>query len=114
VNHLRICALFVFAAGTAFAKDPDCTGTDAWPASMAFVHLKNAGLTNNDKVVFDKTKVTRVASEKIGKDLYRQVHRVQLTEKSGNAIEVITVNDASSVECSMGDVGVFVVSRHLP
>ncbi len=80
---------------------------------MAFVHLKNAGLTNNDRIDFPKTSVTRLASERIGKDLHRQVHRVRFFEKSGASLEVITVSDASSSECSMSGVDVFVVARHL-
>lgn len=104
--------LFLFSSLT-FAKDPDCTGVDQWPTSMAFVHLKNAGITDNNKLDFSKTKTVRLASEKIGKDLYRQVHRITFIEKSGNTIEVITVNEASKEECSMSDVDVFVVSQHL-
>ncbi len=80
---------------------------------MAFGHLKNAGITTNDKVDFTRTKSVRLASERIGKDLYRQLHRVTFTEKSGNIIEVITMSDASHEECSMGKVDVFVVARHL-
>lgn len=97
----------------AIANDPDCAGVDQWPTSMAFVHLKNAGMTDNYKLDFTKTKTIRLASEKIGKDLYRQIHQVIFTEKDGNTIEVITINDASSEECSMSGVGVFVIDKHL-
>lgn len=97
----------------AFAKDPDCTGVDRWPTKMAFLDLKDAGLTDNDKLDFSKTKTIRLASEKIGKDLYRQVHYIIFTEKSGNTIEVITSNEVSNEECSMSGVDVFVVKQHL-
>ncbi len=100
----RICAL---------AAQPECTGVERWPTSMAFVHLKNAGLTDNDKLDFSKTKTVRLASERIGKDLYRQIHHVVFTEKSGATIEVITASDASNEECSMSGVEVFVISRRL-
>ena len=100
-------------ASSAVVKDPDCTGVGSWAPSMAFVHLKNAGITDNDKLDFTKTKVVRLASEKIGNDLYRQLHRVTFTEKSGRIIEVITSNDASSQECSMSGVEVYVVSKRL-
>jgi len=96
-----------------FAKNPDCTGTERWPTAMAFVHLKNEGITDNSKIDFTKTKTVRLASEKIGKDLYRQVHHILFTQKDGTPIEVITINDASSVECSMSGVEVFVVSKRL-
>lgn len=64
--------------------DPDCAGVERWPA----------GIITNDKVDWAKTKTVRLASERVGKDLYRQVHRVTFTEGSGNTIEVITVSDA--------------------
>ena len=83
----------------AVAKHPDCAGVERWATSMAFVHLKNAGLTDNAKLDYSKTKTVRLASEKIGKDLYRQVHHVVFTEKTRRTIEVITANDASSEEC---------------
>jgi hypothetical protein len=75
------------------------------------VALTNAGITG--KIDWTKTRTTRIASEKIGKDLYRQVHRVRYVDTSSNVVEVITVNDVSSQECSEGGVEVFVVSKHL-
>ncbi len=90
---------------------PDCSGR--WPTIMTFVHLKNAGLTDNDKIDSSKTKTVRLASEKIGKKLFRQVYYVTFTEKSGHPVEAIAVHNASTDECSMSGVEVFVVSRHL-
>jgi hypothetical protein len=90
---------------------PDCSG--GWPTNMAFVHLKNAGLADNYSVDFSKTKTERLASEKVGKDLWHQVYHVTFTKKSGDAIDAIAVHDASQEECSMTGVEVFVVSRHL-
>jgi len=55
----------------------------------------------------------RLASERIDKDLYRQIYRITFRVKSGKDIEVITSSNASFDECSMGAVDVFVVSRHL-
>lgn len=109
---IAITLLFLFPS-LAFSKDPDCTGVKRWPTKMAFVHLKNAGLTDNNKLDFSKTKTIRLASEKIGNDLYRQIHHITFTEKSGNKIEVIASNEASNEECSMSGVDVFVVSQHL-
>lgn len=105
-----ICATLALPA---VAKHPDCAGVERWATSMAFVHLKNAGLTDNAKLDFTKTKTIRIASEKIGKDLYRQIHHVIFTEKTGHTIEVVTVNNASSDECSMSGVTVFVASQQL-
>lgn len=95
------------------AVAPDCSGVDRWPTSMAFVHLKNAGITSNEALDFAKTETTRLASEEIGENLYRQVHLIRFIEKSGRTIEVVTINDASSVECSMSGVEVFVIAKRL-
>jgi len=80
---------------------------------MAFVHLKNASVTDNQKIAFNKTQVKRLASEKLKQDLYHQIHLVTFHEKGGRTIQVITANDASSDECSAGPVDVYVVSSHL-
>jgi hypothetical protein len=95
------------------AKAPDCSGVEKWPTAMAFAHLKNAGITNNERLDFKRTKTTRLASEQIKDGLFRQIHYVTFTDKSGNKIEVITVNDASADECSMSGVNVYVISKHL-
>ncbi len=105
--------LISLLAPVAHADDPACAGTNNWAASMAFVHLKNAGLVNNQTIDFGKMDVKRIASDKIAKDLYRQVHLITFTEISGRKVEVITVSDASHEECSMGGVEVFVISRRL-
>ena len=94
-------------------KHPDCAGVERWSTSLAYAHLKNDGLAGPQTIDFKKTKTVRIASEQIGKDLFRQVHRVTFTKTTGEIIEVITVNDASSQECSMSGVEAYVVSKHL-
>ena len=112
-NLLAFLTLLLLSSSLAFAKDPDCTGVERWPTKMEFVQLKNSGVTDNNKLDFTKTKTVRLASEKIGENLYHQIHFVTFTEKSGKTIEVITVNDASNEECSMSAVDVFIVTKHL-
>jgi hypothetical protein len=80
---------------------------------MAFVYLKNAGLTDGTRTDPDKAVAVRLASEQTGKDLFRQIYRVTFPLASGGEIEVITSSEASNEECSMGPVDVFVVSQHL-
>jgi hypothetical protein len=115
MNRLGICAISIAAASlpAAAAKSPDCAGVERWATSMALVHLKNAGLVNSDSIDVKKTATVRLASEKIGKDLYRQIHYVVFTQKTGEKIQVITTNNASSEECSMSGVDVYVVSRKI-
>jgi hypothetical protein len=106
---LGIVGLLASSAG--IAKVPDCTGPEHWPASTAYVRLKDRGVLSSETVVFERVTSVRVASEKIGADLWRQVHRVRFPLKNKQVVQVLTVSDASSEECSMGDVDVFLVSR---
>ena len=92
---------------------PDCSGVDRWPTVMAFGELKNAGITDNQRLDFTRTKTTRLASEQVKEGLFRQLHHVTFVEKSGTNIEVITANDVSKEECSMSGVEVYVISKHL-
>lgn len=117
MRKLSLCVAFI-ASVSAIAQPraqrvhgPDCSG--GWPTNMTFVHLKNAGLADNESIDFSKTKTVRLASERIGKDLWRQVYHVTFTKKSGGIIEAIAVHNASSEECSMSGVEVFVVCKHL-
>src|SRR5215475_8016598 len=94
-----------------FAKDPDCGGPNHWPAAMVFAAMKNAKIVTNDQIDFNRTQATRIASEKIGPDLWRQVHLVRYFRRDGSALEAIAVSDSSQEECSMGDVQTFVISE---
>lgn len=107
---ITLAVLLQGSSACAGAKDPDCTDPDAWPSGMAFTHLKNAGIIQAGELDSAKTSVTRLASEKIGKNLYRQVHLVRFTKISGDELSAITVNEASTQECSMSGVDVYLVS----
>ena len=95
------------------AGSPECDGPDSWAARMAYVHLKNSGLTDDGALDFSRTRVFLLSSEEIGPDRYRQIHRVIFTNKTGQALQVLTSNEASSQECSMSGVHVFVISTQL-
>ncbi len=112
-NLLLFFSLFLLCSSVAMGKDPDCSGVERWPTKMAFVTLKNDAITDNYKLDFTKTTTVLLASEKIGGDLYRQIHYITFTEKSGKTIEVITINDVSHEECSMSAVDVYVVGKHI-
>ena len=87
--------------------DPDCAGPDRWAASMTFVQLKNAGVLTNEQVDLSKTTSVQIASQKIGRDLYRQVFKVTYVRKDGAVVQSIAVSDASKEECSMSGVTVY-------
>lgn len=80
---------------------------------MTLSLLQNAGITASRKIDFSKTTTTRIASQRIGRDLFHQVYDVVYTEQSGRKIEAIAVHDASNEECSMTGVELYVVSQHL-
>jgi hypothetical protein len=61
----------------------------------------------------DKNEAIPVVIEKIGKDLYRQVYDITWYSKSGDQFRAITINDASSQECSVSGVTMYVVSRRI-
>lgn len=105
-----MAAVLCASSGAAHAKNPECA---SWPTNMAFVHLKNAGMVSNGHTNPEKATAVRLASEKIGKDLYRQVYRISFPSDAGPEVEVITSSEASSEECSMSPVDVYVVSKHL-
>jgi hypothetical protein len=95
------------------AKSPDCTHPQSWPAQVTLVELKNAGLLKGKNSYYEASKVVRLASEKIGKDLYRQVHFITFTNKTGERIQTITINDADHEECSVDGGDVYVISKYI-
>ncbi|KVM61507.1 hypothetical protein WJ59_28260 [Burkholderia gladioli] len=94
----------------ALAAPPRC---ESWPINMGLVHLKNAGMTDPTELDESRTKAKLIAPEKVGKDLYRQVYDITYRERTGNTIEIITSSEASSEECLMSGVDVYVVSRKI-
>jgi hypothetical protein len=106
-------AAALLATTPALAKSPDCAGKGNWTASMVFVAMKNAKLLTNDQVDFDRTEVTRLASEQVKKGLWRQIHLVRYYRKDGTYLEAVAVNDASNDECSMSEVRTLVISEEL-
>ena len=111
MKFLPVLMLCTFPA--AAAEIPDCYGPDHWPANEAFVYMKNAGIVTNDQVDFKKTTSKKLSYEKIGKDLYRQVHLVTFERRDRKLLQAIVWSDASSEECSMGNAQVFVISQTL-
>lgn len=103
-------AMLAMPAAVALAKSLDCA---SWPKNMALVHLKNAGLIDIPSVIDAQTRAVRLAFEKIGKDLHQQVYDIIFHTSDGKTIEVITNSRASSEECSMSAVDVFVVSTKI-
>lgn len=110
----RLAAWLCLVPVLALAKVPDCTNPNAWPAGMALGQLQDVGLIKSaTDVDWKKVHVQRLASEQVDKGLWKQIHLITFTMKSGEQIEVITNHFASSQECSESDVEVFIVSKRL-
>jgi hypothetical protein len=107
----RLLILLLAAPSLCFARIPAGLPCASWPVNMAEATLQNAGILKIAQLDESKTKATPISLEKIGKDLYRQVFDVVLHARSGQEFHVITVNSASSTECSMSGVDVYWVSR---
>ena len=112
-HSAKLIALLACVAAPVSAKAPDCSGPERYPASEAYVYLKNAGVLTPEKVDFAHRKSRIVASQRIGKDLWRQVFHVTFPLKSGRKVETIVVSDASTEECSMSAPQIFLVSKQL-
>ena len=102
--------LSISACTSIKTKEPFCSGPENWPASMAYVKLKNAKIIKSP-IEPNKTKVSMIMSKKIGSDLYRQIHDVEYWDTMENYYRLFTISDASSEECSMSDVQVFLVDE---
>ncbi|TOM30018.1 hypothetical protein CGH78_24660 [Vibrio parahaemolyticus] len=93
------------------ANTPKCDLPTSWAANMAYVYLTNNNIFSKSEVLHGNTVVVRMASEIVDSDVYRQIHHITFTLKSGRKIAVITSNEASSEECSLGAVDVFLIER---
>ncbi|NML30787.1 hypothetical protein [Paraburkholderia antibiotica] len=104
-------ALALAAPGVCVAKLPAGLPCPSWPTNIAEVALKNAKIVDIADLDESKTQAQPIAIQQIGKDLYRQVYSITFHSKSGKTFHVITVNNASSEECSMSDVTVYQASK---
>ena len=95
------------------ARSPKVLPCPSWPTNIAEAKLQDAGILKMSELDETRTKAIPVAIERIGKDLYRQVFDITWYSTSGAQFRAVTVNDASSQECSMSGVAVYVVSRKI-
>lgn len=105
--------LTVVALPVCAAKPPDCSGPKRWATRIAYQHLKNAGITNDERIAYEKTQTKRLAVQLLKTNLWRQIQHIRFIETSGKVIEVITDSEFSNEECSMGEVQVYVINRYL-
>lgn len=106
-------SLALLATATPRLDAPNCSGPNHWAAGSAYAQLKNAGVVTPEDLDFGDVTSKTILSQRIGKDLWRQAFRVTFPLKSGKRVEAIVVSDASSEECSMSDVQVFLIAKVL-
>lgn len=94
--------------------DPKCDGPESWPAAMTHGQLKNDGVLVNDEVDFSRTGVEQIVSQRLRKNLYRQVFKIVFHFKDGRLVQAIAVSDASKEECSMSRVTVYRIADPAP
>lgn len=106
----RFLLVILLIAGSAQAKPPACAH---WPTDMALATLKNAGVTDPKSIIHDSIKAILLAAEPVGRGVYKEVYDITYRERNGRIIEVVTLNNASDEECSLSNVDVLIVSKHL-
>ena len=111
IGFIALCLANATAAKT--PRVPDCSGPNRYPASEAYVYLKNEGILAPERVDFKRVKSAMIASQHIRTNLWRQVFRVTFPLKAGGKVEAIVVNDTSIEECSMSTPQIFLVARQL-
>lgn len=114
VTPSRLGAQAAARARLTSSSAPDCSGVNRWPTTMALTYLQNGGFIDRGSVDSSKTHTTRIASQSIGRQRYRQVHDVVFTERTGHVVEAIVVSDVTNQECSTSStIDVYVVAMHL-
>ena len=110
---IALSAVGCIAAAPVPKNGPDCSGAERYPARVAFAAMKNEGLLNNDNVLWKQVRSRTIASQRIGKNLWRQVFRVTYPQKNGQNVEAIVVENVSTDECSMSEPQIYLISKAL-
>lgn len=114
-RNIALAALCIaLLSASPVLADPKCDGPESWPAAMTHAQLKNDGVLVNDEVDFSRTAVQQIASQRIKKNLYRQVFEIVFHLKNGRLVQAIAVSDASKEECSMSRVTVYRIAGPTP
>lgn len=82
MKRLAVGACALALCAPLLAKQPDCTAPDQGPAAMARAWLTESGEMAPGEWDTAKTVVTLLSSQKIGKDLFRQVHLILFAKKA--------------------------------
>lgn len=92
-------------------KGPNLSGS--WPTSLTLNVLQGGGLLDAGQIDESGTRAERLASEKVGKDLWNQIYFVRFKLRTGKTVEAIARVSASSAPDMRSGPVVYVVSRVL-
>jgi hypothetical protein len=109
----KLLFALLFIGSGAQANDSYCSSIHSFATSTAYVVLKNSGAVSPKNIDYDKTKTVLLSTQKISDDLYKEIHHITFFKKDGETIEVITVNDTSSEECSMSGVDIYLIDKKI-
>jgi hypothetical protein len=105
-------------------KAPPCYGTERWATQTALVAMVNAGMIKDFASIYRDQqpyhlKTTLLESRPIGTvaitgyppvTVHRQIQRMEVATKDGQHFEVLTISEATKLECSMSGVTVIILS----
>jgi hypothetical protein len=91
----------------------DCNYLHNYAENISYLKLKDQKLIKPNDVIENKTKSVLIASEKINKNLYKDVHLITFFLKNNTTIKVISINYSSPEECSMSDVEVYLIKSKI-
>ena len=109
-SRLSLLFLLFATAASASAREPACT-LEQSVGALALIELRRAGHVSPDAVDPALTTVETVAMRRLSRDRYRIVYRVRLTERGGSRHELMTVQEASPGDCTVGHIQFFLDTR---
>jgi hypothetical protein len=130
VSRLQV-GLIACMVGLTFApkaqsaeNPPPCHGTERWATQTALAAMVNAGIIKDFASIYHDQqpyhlKTTLLESTPIGTvsmtgyppvTVHRQIQRMEVGTKEGKQFQVLTISEATKLECSMSDVTVVILS----
>jgi hypothetical protein len=110
---IALAGLACIAAASVPKNGPDCSGPEHYPASVAFGAMKNERLLTNYNVLWKQVRSRTIASQQIGKNLWRQVFKVTYPLTTGRSVQAVVVEEVSTDECSMSEPQIYLISKAL-
>lgn len=126
-THYALIVTLSLSPAISLAKEkvPKCYGVNNWATQTSTTLMVNEGLLKDSGDIYSNGKSIKTSlleSKKIGIDkdpeanhanLYRQIQKIELKNQTGKNFELITISEASDLECSMSTPTVILISPEL-